>query len=242
MMTKSEDITELAGALSAAQGAIENATKDSANPFFKSSYADLASIWDAIRCPLSANGLAIMQLPSADGPKVTITTLLTHESGQWISSDLTMTAKDDTPQGIGSAITYARRYALQSVAGVAPEDDDGNGANGRGHAPQQRREPPPAAREFKPAVPMPPPARPAPESSKPTLTDKASSEAILRKTIDQHVEKARARFEAIGAMKEFWRILGSHGYEKPADIPADYSKAKPVIDELSAAAKDLVPA
>ncbi len=231
MYNKSEDITELAGALSAAQGAIENAEKTSANPFFKSSYADLASIWDAIRCPISANGLAIMQLPSAEGPKVTITTVLTHKSGQWISSELTMTAKDDTPQGIGSAITYARRYALQSVAGVAPEDDDGNGANGRGHQPQQRREPPPAPRQAAPA--------PAPKQ---TTAQSASAEAILRKTIDDHVDKARVRFEAIGAMKEFWRILGTHGYEKPGDIPADYSKAKPVIDDLKAAVKDLVPA
>lgn len=232
--TKSEDITELAGALSAAQGAIENAAKDSANPFFKSSYADLASIWDAIRCPISANGLAIMQLPSADGPRVTITTVLTHKSGQWISSDLTMTAKDDTPQGIGSAITYARRYALQSVAGVAPEDDDGNGANGRGHAPQQKKE------SYR-STEAPATARAAAKSPH-TPAQQATAEAILRKTIDEHVEKARLRYEAADAMKEFWRILGSHGYQHSSEIPPDYSKAKPVIDELKATIKELVPA
>jgi hypothetical protein len=131
MIQRSEEIKELAGALSAAQGQIQHAAKDSANPFFKSSYADLASVWDAIRGPLSKNGLSVMQLPSADGPKVTITTILAHASGQWIASDLTVTSKDGTPQAVGSAITYARRYALQSVAGVAPDDDDGNGAQGR---------------------------------------------------------------------------------------------------------------
>lgn len=237
--TKSDNITDLAESLSIAQGAIENAEKTSANPFFKSSYADLASIWDAIRCPLSANGLAIMQLPSAEGPRVTITTVLTHRSGQWISSDLTMTAKDDTPQGIGSAITYARRYALQSVAGVAPEDDDGNGANGRGHQPQQRKE---AYRSTEPAaVPRPVVAtKPKPEVHTPA--QQATAENILRKSIDEHVEKARVRYEAADALKEFWRILGSHGYSNASEIPADYGKAKPVIDELKATIKELVPA
>lgn len=118
-------------ALSIAQGAIQNAAKDSANPYFNSSYADLASVRDAVQVPFSANGLSVMQLPSAEGSKVTITTILAHKSGEWVSSDLTMNAKDASPQAIGSAITYARRYALAAVAGVAPEDDDGEGAQGR---------------------------------------------------------------------------------------------------------------
>lgn len=139
-MNRSEQIQELTSALATAQGVIEGASKDSSNPFFKSSYADLASVWDAIRKPLSDNGLSVMQLPSADGARVTVTTILAHKSGQFISSELTMTAKEDAPQAIGSAITYARRYALQSIAGVAPEDDDGERAQGR-HTPTQKREP-----------------------------------------------------------------------------------------------------
>ena len=130
-MERSEQIDQLATALAAAQGEIENALKDSSNPFFKSAYADLASVWNAVREPLSKNGLAVIQLPSAAGSSVTITTILSHKSGQFISSDLTMTAREETPQAIGSCITYARRYALQSVAGVAPEDDDAEGAEGR---------------------------------------------------------------------------------------------------------------
>jgi hypothetical protein len=128
----SETINELSASLASAQREIEGAPKDSANPYYKSKYADLASVWNAVREPLGKFGLAILQMPSADGAKVTITTMLAQSSGQWISSDLTMTAKDDTPQAVGSAITYARRYALQSFAGVAPEDDDGEGAQGRG--------------------------------------------------------------------------------------------------------------
>ena len=130
-MERSEQINDLAEALAAAQGKIEHAVKDSANPFFKSRYADLASVWEAIRRPLSEHGLSVIQCPSAEGPRVTITTMLVHRSGQWICSALTVTAKEDAPQAVGSAITYARRYALQSVAGVAPDDDDGEEAQGR---------------------------------------------------------------------------------------------------------------
>lgn len=131
MVAKSESIKELAAALSKAQAEIKGAAKDSDNPFFKSRYADLSAVWDACREPLTKNGLAVSQFPSADGPKVTVETILMHESGEWISRDLTITAKEDSPQAIGSAVTYARRYALAAVAGVAPEDDDGEAAEGR---------------------------------------------------------------------------------------------------------------
>ena len=128
-MEKSEQINELATALSKAQGVIIPASKDADNPFFKSKYADLASVWEVAREPLYKNGLAIIQLPSADGNIVTLKTLLTHSSGQFISSDLTMVAKDASPQAIGSCITYLRRYSLSAVVGIASEiDDDGNSA------------------------------------------------------------------------------------------------------------------
>ncbi len=130
-MDKSENINELAAALAKAQGEIEGAHKDSANPFFRSKYADLASVWDACRGPLSKHGLSIIQLPRAEGSMVTMTTVLMHSSGQWIGGDLTATAKDDGPQAIGSVMTYLRRYMLQALVGVAPDDDDGNAAEGR---------------------------------------------------------------------------------------------------------------
>jgi hypothetical protein len=161
-MERSETINELAAALAAAQGKIENASKDSANPYFRSRYADLASIWDAIRGPLSEHGLAVVQPVRVEGSSVTVTTLLAHASGQWISSDLTMTAqrqikdgggweKLDTPQAIGSCITYARRYALAAMAGVAPEDDDAEGAQGRRQEQQRRPEPAQQSAPEKPA-------------------------------------------------------------------------------------------
>jgi len=127
-MKASSELSELFAALAKAQGAIEGASKDKANPFFKSKYADLASCWAACRIPLAENGLSVQQHATAEGPCVTVTTILGHASGQWMSSELTMTAKEDTPQGIGSCLTYARRYALSAIVGIAPEDDDGNAA------------------------------------------------------------------------------------------------------------------
>jgi ERF superfamily protein len=135
-MTTSEQIHEIATALAKAQGEMGGAVKDSANPFFKSKYADLASVWDACRGPLSKHGLAVVQSPSAEGMRVSVDTLLTHTSGQWMRGTVSVNAKDDSPQAVGSAITYLRRYALQSFAGVAPEDDDAEAAQGRSK-PQQ---------------------------------------------------------------------------------------------------------
>lgn len=128
---KSEQINELAKALSAAQGAMEGAKKDTVNPFFKSRYADLGSVWEAIRGPLSKNGLSVVQ--TVDDTKL-ITTLM-HSSGQWIDSSYPISAKDATPQAIGSAMTYARRYALAAIVGVYQTDDDAEAATER---PQQQ--------------------------------------------------------------------------------------------------------
>ena len=127
-MDKSEQINELATALSKAQGCIKPAIKDSTNPFFKSQYADLASVWEACRKPLAENGLSVVQ--TIDGNDKLETTLL-HSSGQFISSTLPFVAKDQTSQSIGSAITYARRYALSAMVGICPDDDDAEAAMGR---------------------------------------------------------------------------------------------------------------
>lgn len=132
-MQKSETIGELAKALALAQGEIKGAVKDSENPFFKSKYADLASVRDACQAALSKNGLAIVQVPGAtiseNATIVSVETLLMHSSGEWVSGDLSAIPVKDDPQGLGSCITYLRRYALSAYTGVAPEDDDGNAAS-----------------------------------------------------------------------------------------------------------------
>lgn len=142
-MTTSDTINELATALAKAQGEMGGAKKDAANPFFKSKYADLASVRDACIGPLTKHGIAVLQSPSTSGPTVSVETMLLHTSGQWIKGEVSCTAKDDSPQSVGSAITYLRRYALQSFAGVAPEDDDGEAAQGRGTGKAAKAEAPP---------------------------------------------------------------------------------------------------
>lgn len=141
--TRSASIAALAAALAKAQGEMEGAAKGNVNPHFKSKYADLASIWDACREPLSKHGLSILQPVRADGPQVTVTTILAHSSGEWIEESLTMTAQKNDPQGVGSAITYGRRYGLASMVGIAPEDDDGNAASNRPSLPMEQAQPAP---------------------------------------------------------------------------------------------------
>lgn len=125
---KSEQINELAAALAKAQGAMANATMNRVNPHFKSRYADLASVLDAARAPLAANGLSYSQMTEArDGAFVLVTTLM-HASGQWISSEYPLPSTG-RPQEMGSALTYARRYSLSALIGnAADEDDDANAA------------------------------------------------------------------------------------------------------------------
>jgi hypothetical protein len=128
---QSEQINELAAALSKAQASITGALKDSANPFYKSKYADLASCWDACRKQLTDNGLSVIQTTDIVADTVVVRTTLAHNSGQWISGILPVKAKDDSPQAQGSGITYARRYALAAMVGLAQIDDDAEAAQGR---------------------------------------------------------------------------------------------------------------
>ena len=130
-MNTSEHINELAAALAKAQGKLHGASKDSINPHFRSRYADLESVWQACRGPLSEHGLSVVQTFHKDEQRY-LRTMLLHSSGQWVSSDCYLKVDKDTMQGLGSAITYARRYGLMSIVGIAPsEDDDGNLASGR---------------------------------------------------------------------------------------------------------------
>lgn len=129
---RSPEIAKLAAALCKAQAAIEGAKKDSSNPHFKTKYADLSSVWDAIRKPLTDNGLSVVQFPRTINNGVEIETTLLHTSGEFMADVLWMPCAQMNAHGVGSAITYGRRYALMAVAGVAPEEDDGNGAAERG--------------------------------------------------------------------------------------------------------------
>jgi len=130
-MEQSENINELAAALAKAQGEITGALKDSSNPFFKSKYADLASCWDACRKQLSENSLAVIQTTTERDGIVYVVTTLAHASGQWMKGWLPVKCKDDGPQAQGSGLTYARRYALAGMVGLAQIDDDAESAQAR---------------------------------------------------------------------------------------------------------------
>ena len=126
-MKMSETIDQLATALSIAQGQIEDATKSSKNDFYKSKYADLASVRAAVRQPFADNGLSVVQFPRTVPGGVEVETMLLHSSGEFMAETLFMPVKHE-PHPIGSGISYARRYALMSIANLAADDDDGNAA------------------------------------------------------------------------------------------------------------------
>lgn len=127
-MKQSESIDKLAAALVKAQAAMGGAVKDSENPFFKSKYADLGSVVKAVKEPFADNGLSYVQFPLSTDKGVGVTTRLMHSSGQWLESEFTLPLGKQDAQAAGSAITYARRYALQAVAGIPAADDDGEAA------------------------------------------------------------------------------------------------------------------
>jgi len=178
---RSASVAHLAQALVKAQLAMRPAKKSSENPYFKSSYADLSAVWEVAQKPLADNGLAVMQPISStvDGRSVHVTTLLVHVSGEWVSSTFTLTPKADkaepfiSPQALGSAVTYGRRYALAAMLGIVSEDDDGEGAEGRGN--------------HKPA------ARPAPQYSRPPVAqvDQQPEPPAPEWTPEQHTARQK---------------------------------------------------
>ncbi len=148
-MNKSENITNFAVAMAKAQGDIGKAHKDCENPFYHSTYADLSAVADACMSALNENGISVLQPFEMVDNKLELETVFLHESGEWVSSKLILhpdiplyiktaygepvpAPKDlkPTPQAVGSALTYGRRYMLAAMAGVAPSDDDGNLASG----------------------------------------------------------------------------------------------------------------
>lgn len=128
-MYQSEQINELATALAKAQGQISPAIKDSSNPFFKSKYADLSSVWNACKDPLSTNGLAVLQTMDYRDNQLFLVTTLAHSSGQWMRSSIPIVTEKNNAQGIGAAITYMRRYALSAMVGITCDDDDDGNAS-----------------------------------------------------------------------------------------------------------------
>lgn len=164
-MNQSETIEKLAEALAKAQGQIGSFKTDgkaqvrSEKGNFSYKYATLTAVLDACRAPLSENGLSIVQFTEGGPADVTVTTRLIHSSGQWLESSLTVRATKPDAQGLGSAITYGRRYSLMAMVGIAPEDDDGQAACQPTEQPAR-----PAAKPPQRPQPIPAAGGPAPET------------------------------------------------------------------------------
>jgi hypothetical protein len=129
----SAECSELFEALSAFQAECEAPKKLSTNPHFKSKYANLEEVLETARKPLAKHGLALLQFPCGGSQgSVSVATMLTHKSGQWVRAAVAFPIEKSSPQGAASAITYARRYSAMAALGMAPEDDDGEASEGRG--------------------------------------------------------------------------------------------------------------
>jgi hypothetical protein len=129
-MTFSEPATDIFAALAQAQGEIDNAKKDAKNPAFNKNYADLASVLDVAKAPLAKSGLALTFDTASSDNHVTLTPCLVHKTGQWIRFEpFAIRLNKSDAQGQGSGLTYGRRYLIQTILGIAAEDDDGNAAS-----------------------------------------------------------------------------------------------------------------
>ena len=136
-MLRSESILKIAPALLQAQKNMSNAVKDAKNPYFKSTYANLNSVREAVTPALHSAGISVLQLNVHGDGKTYVRTTLLHESGEFICSDTEVVVKEaGNPQAYGSAISYARRYGLSSMLSVGSEDDDANAAMGNSLKPQ----------------------------------------------------------------------------------------------------------
>ena len=181
---RSDGIAKFAEAMTRAQAELKNPPKESTNPHFRSKYADLATVRDAVVPVLARHGLAVMQLPCELHDAPALTTLVMHVSGEWVETTIKLRPSKTDPQGVGSALTYARRYALQSIAGVAAEDDDD------GHAASQ------SAKHAAPAKATPSPA---------SITGLSES-AATAKTLVTRLQNAQIRDEAVLVWKDFERL------------------------------------
>lgn len=220
----SPTIAALAAALATAQGAMHPALKDSANPFYKSKYADLASIDHVVRAPLAAAGLAIFSAPvSAEAGRLTLVTRLMHGSGEWMQWAITVGLKDAGPQALGSAITYLRRYTISAALNVVTDDDDGERAEGR----EDRTRP------------VAPPLPPQPGTGNPKMAAdiaRAKAEAQAKKPLpptQQRLAEAEARSHAEEKGPSPYDGYAKPPDQSPAPMPRNPIGATPMIEAVA---------
>jgi hypothetical protein len=243
-METSQTIGKISEALSKAQGQIKPAAFDATNPHFKSKYATLASIMEAARPALSANGIAVIQGTSVEGDpiRVKVTTILAHVSGEWIKDSLSIKPMADTAQAVGSAISYSKRYLFSAMVGiVGDEDDDGEAAVGRN--PEKPNVTPirKIKEPFNPASP--------PEHQK--VKDQSPDPVVLPKQINERVLKLREIFtlsgklgqdpqtmkDAIGAILQLGRPIRESGELKDEQLEKVLQAFRKELSVLEKSAK-----
>jgi hypothetical protein len=200
-MNKSENIGALAKALAAVQSQLKPAIKDTANSFLKSKYADLNSVWDSCRDLLADNDLAVTQLNDVSETGVIVETVLMHSSGEWISGRMYLPLTKHDAQGVGSALTYGRRYGLAAIIGIiADDDDDGQAAS----QPKQQQQ------------------------NRPKQNEKVVQ---ITKAVDlvDRIEKAKAKIQEFGAIVELQKPNETNE-EYFESLTAQYKRLKEIAD------------
>lgn len=237
-MERSESIAKLAEALAKAQTEIGIAAFDSKNPHFNSKYASLAAVAEAAK-PLAAHGIAVLQPASTrrdeKGVMVVVKTILAHSSGEWIADEIAMKPAQDTPQAIGSALTYGRRYLLASFVGIASdEDDDGNAASGPKPTPRPtpKPEPKPAPKQEEKAT------APAPQAEKKTHTVELPPEEKPAPAAEAKPEAPRLPAQ-VGKRNAAIREIFTLSIKKGMDPIAMFKVIKTVVQHDVKESKDL---
>ncbi len=200
-MSQTENIKELITALSKAQGSMKPAVFNKVNPHYKSKYADFASCMDACRNPLAENGIVVTQYCELLNDKLNLVTMLAHTSGQWMTSYFPVFTANNNMQSLGSAISYAKRYALTAALGIVADeevDDDAEAADGRNNPPQEYRKPQQSAK------------------SQPIVHPKKITSEQL-KTLRHLEDKLDAECKA----KIYTWLTASHKIDKLEDVNAD---------------------
>ena len=206
--TQSDNISALANALVKVQSKIEGAKKLDIN-YYSKTYANLRSIWDCCRELLVENGLCVIQTNGGTAEAPSVITTLAHTSGEWIRGELSMIPDKKGPQGIGSAISYARRYALAGIIGIYQEDDDAEGATKRE---KEKQAPKDTSKAGVDDIPM---------------GDSPNPKLITEKQRGRLKAKATANNWAVSAVKS---MLAKHGFDNSANVTKE--KYAGIIDEL----------
>lgn len=244
-------VAKLGAALAKAQAMIGYASKDSNNPHFGSKYADLASVTEACRGPITEAGIAVVQFPLSHGALVGVRTMLIHQD-EWMASTLWCRPIQQKPQDVGAVITYLRRFALSAVVWVAPkDDDDAEAAQGRPAPAAQtesparklaaekkakREAPPPASAKTPPAalaLPTPPVA--IPEGMTPIYVPRENKwthdgfEPLLTKSRLAHIKILQ---KELGISEEEWRPKLGHYWGKSSSTELSEREALECISRL----------